>query len=61
MYERVKIGVRTLREDAKDFHINIGMYQGSASNPFLFTVVIDKLTKCIQDRIMAYVYADDIV
>jgi len=41
---------------------DIGFHQGSALNPFLFTIIIDELTKGIQDETSWYMlFADDIV
>jgi len=35
--------------DTEDFSIDIGLHQGSALSPFLFTTVMDELTREIQD------------
>jgi len=51
MYEGVRTGVRTMIGDMEDFPIDIGMHHGSALSPFLFTIVMDELTKEIQDEI----------
>ena len=37
--------------DANNFPIDIGLHQGSTLSPFLFTIVMDELTKGIQDEI----------
>ena len=34
-----------------DFSITIGLHQESALSPFLFAIVIDELTRAIQDEI----------
>lgn len=34
-----------------DFSITIELHEGSTLNPFLFAVVIDELTRTIQDEI----------
>ena len=51
MYDGVRTRVRTLVGDTKDFSIDNGLHQGSTLNPFLFTIVMDELTKGIQDEI----------
>ena len=60
MYDRVRARVMTLEGDTDDFPIDIGLHQGSV--PFLFTIVMDELTRGIQDEIPWYMlFADDIV
>ena len=62
MYDEVRTRVRTLVGDTEDFPIDIGLHQGSALSPFLFTVVMDELTREIQDEIpWCMLFADDIV
>ena len=51
MYSRVWARVRTLVGDMEDFPIDIELLQGLALSPFLFTIVIDELTRRIQDDI----------
>ena len=41
----------TVIGDTEDFPIDIGLHQGSALSPFLFTIVMDELAKGIQDEI----------
>jgi len=45
----------------KDF--NVRVHQGSAFRPYLFSVVIDEVTKEIQDEVVprCMMFADDIV
>jgi len=45
MYEGVKTSVTTSAGDAEYFSIDIELHQGSALNPFLFTVVTNELTR----------------
>ena len=47
MYEGVKTSVRTPIGDTEYFSIDIGLHQGSTLSPFLFTIVIDELTRKI--------------
>ena len=45
MYDGVRTRVRTLVGDTGDFPIDIGLHQGLTPSPFLFTVIIDELTR----------------
>jgi len=45
MCEVARISGRTLGGVIDDFSIDIGLHQGSTLNPFLFTIVMDELTK----------------
>ena len=56
MYDGVRTKVRTLVEDMEDFSINIELHQGSALRPFLFIVIMDKLTKEIQITYLGVCY-----
>jgi len=49
MYEGARTSVRTLGGVTHDFFICRGLHQGSALSPFLFTLIIDVLTRGIQD------------
>jgi len=51
IYEGVKTSVRSLAGDTEYFSIEIRLHQGSALNLFLFTIIIDKLTREIQDEV----------
>jgi hypothetical protein len=47
MYDNVVTSVRTSDGDTNDFPINIALHQGSALSPYLFTLVMDEVTKDI--------------
>jgi hypothetical protein len=47
MYDNVVTSVRTSDGDTNDFPINITLHQGSALSPYLFTLVMDEVTKDI--------------
>ena len=51
MYDGVVANVRTYGGITNDFSITIGLHQGSALSPFLFAIVMDELTRAIQDEI----------
>ena len=53
--------VRTCGGITSDFSITIGLHQGSVLSPFLFAIVMDVLTRAIQDEIpWCMLFADDI-
>ena len=61
IYDGVVANVRTYGDITSDFSI-IGLHQGSALSPFLFAIVMDELTKAIQDEIpWCMLFADDII
>jgi len=62
MNEGSRINFRTPGGVTNDFNVGMGLHQGSALSPFLFTLGIDELTKEIQDELPCYMlFADDIV
>ena len=62
MYENAKTCVRTPVGDTNYFPVDIGLHQGSALSPFLFAIIIDVITKDIQDELpWSMLFADDIV
>ncbi|KAK9071956.1 hypothetical protein SSX86_008387 [Deinandra increscens subsp. villosa] len=62
MYGGAKTCVRAPVGDSDFFSVDIGLHQGSALSPFLFTIVLDELSKSIQEAIpWCMLFADDIV
>jgi len=62
MYEEVKTSVGTSAGNREYFPINIGLHQGLALSLFLFTIVMDEITREIQDEVPWYMlFANDIV
>jgi len=62
MYGGVKTSVRTSAGDSEYFPIDIGLHQSSTLSPFLFTTVMDELTREIQDEVPWFMlFVDDIV
>jgi hypothetical protein len=62
MYDNVVTNVRTSEGDTNDFLINIGLHQGSALSSYLFTLMMDGVTRDIQGGILWYMlFADDVI
>ena len=51
MYDGAVANVRTCGGITSDFSITIELHQGSALSPFVFVIVMDELTRAIQDEI----------
>ena len=48
--------------DMEYFPIDIGLHQGSSLSPFLFTIIMDALTREIRDEVpLCMLFANDIV
>lgn len=50
MYDKVRMSVKSEYEETEDFTVNIGIHQGLAMSPYLFSLVMDKLTKGVQNE-----------
>ena len=62
MYDGIDANVRTYGGITSDFFITIGLHQGFALSPFLFVIVMDELTRAIQNEILwCMLFVDDIV
>ncbi|GKB93257.1 retrovirus-related pol polyprotein LINE-1 [Tanacetum coccineum] len=62
MYEGAKTRVRTSMGDTKFFPIEVGLHQGSAISPYLFALILDEISRGIQEDIpWCMIFADDIV
>ena len=61
-YDGATTTVRSGAGLTEEFKVDVGLYQGLALNPFLFAVIMDKLTKSIRkDAPWDMLFADDIV
>ncbi|GKD38477.1 retrovirus-related pol polyprotein LINE-1 [Tanacetum coccineum] len=62
MYEGVKTRVRTTMGSTEFFQVEVGLHQGSAISPYLFTLILDEISQGIQESIpWCMIFADDIV
>ncbi|XP_019254682.1 PREDICTED: uncharacterized protein LOC109233302, partial [Nicotiana attenuata] len=60
MYDGAKTKVRTVGGDSDHFPVVMGLHQGSALSPFLFSLVMDALTHHIQGDVpWCMLFADD--
>ncbi|GKG39241.1 retrovirus-related pol polyprotein LINE-1, partial [Tanacetum coccineum] len=61
-YKGERTCVRTLTGNTKYFPVDVGLHQGLAISPYLFALILDELTKRIQESIpWCLVFTDDIV
>nr|GEV29750.1 retrovirus-related Pol polyprotein LINE-1 [Tanacetum cinerariifolium] len=62
MYEGVKTRVRTIIGKTEFFLVEVGLHQGSAVSPYLFALILDELSRGIQESIpWCMIFVDDIV
>nr|GEU91894.1 hypothetical protein [Tanacetum cinerariifolium] len=62
MYEGAKTRVRTPIGTTKFFPVEVGLHQGSTISPYLFALILDKLSRGIHEDIpWCLIFADDIV
>ncbi|KAK3536314.1 hypothetical protein QTP86_002939 [Hemibagrus guttatus] len=62
MYERSRTVVRCVVGQTEEFNVEVGLHQGSALSPFLFAIVMDRLSEEVrQESPWSVMFADDIV
>ena len=62
MYSGAMTTVRTVVGETNSFSITVGLHQGSALSPYLFALVMDELTRHMQDDVpQCMLFVDDIV
>ena len=62
MYDGATTTVRSAAWLTKEFNIGVGIHQGPALSPFLFAIIIDRITEDIRkDAPWDMLFADDIV
>ncbi|GJR62190.1 ataxia telangiectasia mutated family protein [Tanacetum coccineum] len=62
MYEGARNYVRTPIGNTEYFLVDVGLHQGPSISPYLFSLILDELTKGIQESIpWCLIFADDIV
>ena len=61
MYNGATTTVRSAAGLTEEFKVGVGLHQGSALSPFLFAIIMDKLTEDIRkDAPWDMLFADDI-
>jgi Reverse transcriptase (RNA-dependent DNA polymerase) len=62
MYTNIVTCVRACDGESDTFSIKIRLHQGSALSPYIFTLVMDEITKDIQEDIpWCMLFTDDVV
>lgn len=62
MYEGVMTIIRSPARETNEFLITVGLHKGSTLSPYLFALVMDELTRNIQDDVpWCMLFVDDIV
>ncbi|KAK3573071.1 hypothetical protein QTP86_012282 [Hemibagrus guttatus] len=62
MYERSRTVVRCAVGQTEEFKVEVGLHQGSALSPFLFAIVMDRLSEEVRrESPWTMMFADDIV
>ncbi|XP_021996189.1 uncharacterized protein LOC110893385 [Helianthus annuus] len=62
IYVKTNTSVRAPIGDTNFFPVEVGLHQGSALSPFLFAIVLDELSKSIQESVpWCLLFVDDIV
>ncbi|GKB35206.1 retrovirus-related pol polyprotein LINE-1 [Tanacetum coccineum] len=62
MYDETKTRVRSSVGNTVFFPVEVGLHQGSAISPYLIALILDELSRGIQENIpWSMVFADDIV
>ncbi|KAI8572619.1 hypothetical protein RHMOL_Rhmol01G0213400 [Rhododendron molle] len=62
MYEGAVTTIRSPIGETSEFPITAGLHQGSALSPYLFALVMDELTRNLQENIpWCMMFADDII
>nr|XP_043639362.1 uncharacterized protein LOC122610435 [Erigeron canadensis] len=61
MYDRERTGVRTPVGNTELFSVDMDLHQGSALSPYLFTLILDELSRGLEEELRwCVIFADDI-
>ena len=62
MYKNIKTSVKIDGKRSKKFVVKVRAHQGSVFSPFLFVVVMDKITKDVKEGdVKEFLQSDDLV
>lgn len=62
MYDEVRTSVKSVSGEIENFMVNVGVHQELVLSPYLFSWVMDKLTKSLQDKAFwCMMFVDDMV
>lgn len=60
--DEARISLKYVWGENEDLTLKVGVHQGSTLSPYLFTLVVDELTKEVQEEIAwSMMFADDVI
>ena len=62
VYDRASINIQTPVEITEPFPVKVGLHQESALSPFIFTIIMEEISKSVWETVpWCMIFADDIV
>ena len=62
MYDKTSINIQTLVGMTKPFPVKVGLYQGSTLILFIFTVIMEEISKSVWETVLwCMLFVDDII